>query len=93
MTDEFKGTDLIPLKVEIKEKEQDVLNYKNKFNVPCPILMDDNASVASAYGVWNHPETFFINRDGKIVGRVMKEMDWTSKAVRKLIQSLLKEKK
>jgi peroxiredoxin len=55
--------------------------------------MDDNASVASAYGVWNHPETFFINRDGKIVGRVMKEMDWTSKPVTNLIQSLLKEKK
>jgi peroxiredoxin len=93
MTDEFKGTDLIPLKVEIKEKEQDVLNYKKKFNILCPILMDDNASVATAYGVWNHPETFFINRDGKIVGRVMKEMDWTSKTVTNLIQSLLREKK
>ena len=93
MVDEFKGTDLIPLKVEIKEKEQDVLSYKNKFNVSCPILMDDNASVASAYGVWSHPETFFINRDGKIVGRVLKEMDWTSREVTNLIQSLLKEKK
>ena len=93
MIDEFKGTDLIPLKVEIKEKEQDVLSYKNKFNVSCSILMDDNASVASAYGVWSHPETFFINRDGKIVGRVLKEMDWTSRAVTNLIQSLLKEKK
>jgi len=93
MIDEFKGTDLIPLKVEIKEKEQDVLSYKNKFNVSCPILMDENASVASAYGVWSHPETFFINRDGKIVGRVLKEMDWTSRAVTNLIQSLLKEKK
>ena len=93
MIDEFKGTDLVPLKVEIKEKEQDLLDYKNKFNVSCPILMDDNASVASAYGVWSHPETFFINRDGKIVGRVLKEMDWTSRAVTNLIQSLLKEKK
>jgi len=93
MTDEFKGTDLIPLKVEIKEKEQDVLDYKNRFNVPCPILKDDNASVASAYGVWSHPETFFLTRAGKIVGRVLTEMDWTSKAVTNLIQSLLKEKK
>ncbi len=93
MTDQFKGTDLISLKVEIKEKEEDVLKYKNEFKIPCPILMDDNASVASAYGVWSHPETFFINRDGKIVGRVLKEMDWTSKAVTNLIQFLMKEKK
>ncbi len=93
MNKEFKGTDLVPLKVEIKEKEEDVLKYKSEFNVPCPILMDSNASVASAYGVWSHPETFFINRDGKIVGRVLKEMDWTSKTMTNLIQSLLKGEK
>lgn len=93
MVDKFKGTDLIPLKVEIKEKEQDLVNYKSKFNVPCPILMDDNGTVSSAYGVWSHPETFFINREGKIVGRVLKEMDWTSKGITNLIEFLLKEKK
>ncbi len=93
MCEQFKGTDLVPLKVEMKEKQEDVQKYKNEFNVSCPVLMDDNATVASAYGVWNHPETFFINRDGKIVGRVLKDLDWTSKAVTNLIQSLLKEKK
>jgi len=38
-------------------------------------------------------ETFFINREGKIVGRVLKEMDWTSKNMKDLIEYLLKEKK
>jgi peroxiredoxin len=93
MVNEFKGTDLVPLKVEVKEKEQDVLNYKKKFNVSCPILLDDTGSVATTYGVWNHPETFFINREGKIVGRVLKDMDWTSKSMTNLIRSLLKERK
>jgi len=55
--------------------------------------MIDDGQVADAYGVWSHPETFFINREGKIVGRVLKEMDWTSKSVRNLIQSLLGGKK
>ena len=84
---------MILLKVAIKEKEQDVIKYKNEFKVSSPILMDENASVAGNYGVWSHPETFFINREGKIVGRVLKEMDWTSKSVMDLIQYLLKEKK
>ncbi len=77
----------------IKEKEQDVIKYKNEFKVSSPILMDENASVANSYGVWSHPETFFINREGKIVGRVLKEIDWTSRSVTNLIQYLLKEKK
>jgi len=84
---------LVVLKVATKEKEQDLMKYKAEFNFVSPILSDDNASVANAYGVWNRPETFFINREGKIVGRILKETDWTSKNMKNLIQSLLKEKK
>jgi peroxiredoxin len=79
--------------VAIKEKEKDVIKYKNEFKIPCPLLIDENASVANAYGVWSHPETFFINREGKIVARVLKDMDWTSRSMKNLIQHLLEEKK
>jgi peroxiredoxin len=79
--------------VAIKEKDQDVIKYKNEFKISSSILFDDHASVASAYGVWSHPETFFINREGKILGRVLKDMDWTSRSMTNLIQYLLKEKK
>jgi peroxiredoxin len=91
--EEYKNTDLVLLKVATKEKEQDLIKYKNEFNISSPILIDDNAAGANAYGIWNRPETFFINREGKIVGRVFKEMDWTSKKMRNLIQYLLEEKK
>ena len=76
----------------IKDKEEDVKKYKNEFNISTPIMIDDG-QVAIAYGVWSHPETFFINRDGKIVGRALKEMDWTSKSVKNLVQHLLGGKK
>jgi len=84
---------LVLLKVATKEKEQDLIKYRNEFKISSPILIDDSASIANAYGVWSRPETFFINREGKIVGRVLKEIDWTSSNVRNLIQYLLKEKK
>ena len=77
----------------IKDKEEDVKKYKSDFNISSPLMIDEGAKVADAYGVWSHPETFFINRDGKIVGRALKGMDWTSKSMRNLIQHLLKEAK
>ena len=80
------------LKVAIKDKEEDVKKYKNEFNISTPVMIDDG-KVANAYGVWSHPETFFINREGKIVGRALKDMDWTSKSMKNLIQHLLKETK
>jgi len=79
--------------VAIQDKEEDVRKYKSEFNISSPVLVDDKAQVADAYGVWSHPETFFINREGKIVGRALKEMDWTSKGMRNLVQYLLGGKK
>jgi hypothetical protein len=84
---------LVLLKVATKEKEKDMRKYKNEFNISSPILIDEDGAGANAYGIWNRPNTFFINHEGKIVGRVVKEMDWTSKKMIKLIQYLLEENK
>lgn len=56
-------------------------------------MIDEGAKVADTYGVWSHPETFFINREGKIIGRALKGMDWSSKSMANLIQQLLGEKR
>ncbi len=64
--------------------------YKTEFNISFPLLIDEGAKVADSYGVQSHPQTFFINREGKIVGRALKEMDWTSRSIRNLIQHLIK---
>ncbi len=76
-----------------KEKEKDLIKYKKEYNFSSPILFENDSRVANSYGVWSTPQTFFINREGKIVGRALKEMDWTKKSMRDLIEYLLKEKK
>ena len=84
---------MVILKVATKEKEKDIIKYKNEFKITSPILIDEDGAAATAYGIWNRPNTFFISREGKIVGRVVKEMDWTTKNMINLIQSLVEEKK
>ncbi len=55
--------------------------------------MDDNGSVAKAYGVRaGHHETFFINRKGRIAGKTFSEKDWTSQSMKEVIQYLLNVK-
>lgn len=76
-----------------KEKEKEITKYKKEHHVSSPILYEDDAEVSTAYGVWSRPQTFFINREGKIIGRALKEMDWTTKNMKELIDYLLKEKK
>jgi peroxiredoxin len=81
------------IKIASKEKEKDIKKYKEEHHISSPILFEDDAAVATAYGVWSRPQTFFINREGKIIGRALKETDWTSKNMKELIEFLLKEKK
>jgi len=86
LSKDFKDKDIVFLKVAVKAKEKDLIRYR-KF---APILMDDDGSIARAYGVGaGHHETFFINRDGKIVGKTFTEKDWTSTSVKTLIEHLL----
>jgi peroxiredoxin len=88
----IKNKDVVFLTVAVEGREKDLLKYKNKFNISVPILIDENGSVAKAYKVWGHHETFFINRKGKIVGKTFAEKDWTSPSMKNLIHYLLAQK-
>ncbi len=93
LSQEMKGAEFVLLKIATKEKEKDVVKYKKDHQFSSPIMLEDDASVSNAYGVSSRPQTFFINREGKIVARALKEMDWSSKNMRELIDYLVKEKK
>jgi peroxiredoxin len=87
----IKSKDAVFLSVAVEGREKDLLKYKEKFNLSVPILIDETGSVAKAYRIRGHHETFFINRKGKIVGKTFAEKDWTSPSMKNLIQYLLRE--
>jgi len=91
--DAIKSKDLVIFHVAVKGKEKDLIKFRDKHAISLPILMDENRAAAKAYRVSGHPETFFINRQGKIVGKVFGEKDWTSKGIKDLIKFLLDQQK
>jgi cytochrome c biogenesis protein CcmG/thiol:disulfide interchange protein DsbE len=88
---ESRNADIVIYKIAIKEKEKDLIKFRDKFKISCPILIDERGRVANAFHVWGHPETYFINRKGKIAGKALGGKDWTSLNMRNLIQYLLRE--
>lgn len=88
----FKGEEIVFLKVAVKGNEEELMKFKNQLNITSPILIDDKGSVARAYGVGHH-ETFFISREGKILGRTFSQKDWASESMKNLIRHLLVENK
>ncbi len=77
------------LGVDVQEKKKIVANYAKRENVPFPVLLDRNGSVARDYGIRSHPIHFLIDRQGKIIGKVMGARDWTSDESREVIRRLI----
>lgn len=89
----IKNKDLVILLVAIDGKEKELIEFKNKYGISLPILIDENGKEAKAYEVWGFHKSFFINRRGRIVGYTFAERDWTSRSIKNLIKFLLNERK
>ncbi len=89
----FRNRELVILHVAIDGNEKELNEFRDKYRLSHPILIDKNGKEATAYGVRGYHKTFFINREGKIVGYTYAEKDWTSSGVKNLVRFLLNERK
>ena len=60
------------------EKEKKVRRLIKDKKITVPVLLDLKAKTARSYGVNFVPVSFFINREGLIVGTLLGERDWVS---------------
>ncbi len=57
-----------------------------------PVLIDPTGRVERLYGVWVHPTSYLINRQGQVRYRAMGAFDWTNLQTTSVIDQLLKER-
>jgi len=57
------------------------------------VLLDASGDVTGRlYGVWGPPTAYFVDREGRLVGRAAGPRKWDSPAARTLVQELLAAK-
>ena len=57
-----------------------------------PVLIDASGDVTGrVYGVWGPPTAYFIDRQGRLLGRIQGARNWTTPAARNLIKALVEE--
>lgn len=83
-----KDKNVVFLLMAVKWREKELLEFKKEFKISIPILVAEKGTEAEEYKITGYPETFFINRQGKIIGKTFAEKDWTSASMRKLLQHL-----
>jgi len=77
--DTLKGPDFELLAVSQDEGGIDVVRpFIEKLGVTFPVLVDPQHQVGERFGVWGYPETFIVDRAGRIAERVIGPRDWAS---------------
>ncbi|MDQ3720443.1 MAG: TlpA family protein disulfide reductase [Actinomycetota bacterium] len=66
-----RQTGVVYLGLNIQDVSDDARRFLDEYRASYPNVRDQGDEVARRWGVTGLPETFFLRRDGKVVGRVI----------------------
>ena len=86
----YKERGLEILAVNCREEQGQVLAFMkdNGFSFPAPLDIDGR--VSTAYGIQAIPTSFLIDREGKIIARIVGSIDWDTPKIHAVMEYLLK---
>ena len=88
---QFKDKGFVVLAVAAGEKAEGVTAFVKEYHITFSTLLDTDQGVAEDYKVWALPTTYFINAEGKIIGRVNGSRDWSAKEATQYISSIVQK--
>lgn len=90
---QYRSQGMIMVAVSQDEGWTDVDQFMNSFlpgqRSAMTVLLDPEGATAQRFGTELLPETYIIDRDGKIVARFVGDYDWTRPEVKQIIEGLL----
>jgi hypothetical protein len=88
--DEFRGKGLEVRLINFREAASTVRKVVEERGYRAPVLLDESGDVTGrVYGVWGPPTAYFLDRQGRLVGRVNGARAWDSAQARALVQALV----
>lgn len=66
-----------------------VAPFVDELGISFPVLLDPEARLSPRYGATGYPETFIIDRDGRVVNHIIGPADWDSPEYVRYFEALL----
>jgi peroxiredoxin len=87
---EFKDQGFEVLLISFRESADRVKRTVAERGYVAPVLLDATGDVTGRdYGVWGPPTAYLVDREGRLVGRMVGVKDWSGAPARDLIRSLV----
>jgi peroxiredoxin len=88
---EFSSQGLKILAVSVDRNRDDLESFVKEYQMPFQVLHDANSVAARQYGVFRFPETFLIDRKGRVRRHLVGAVEWMSEPMPGILTQLLKE--
>jgi cytochrome c biogenesis protein CcmG/thiol:disulfide interchange protein DsbE len=72
----YRDQGVVFVGVNIQDKEESARAFLEEFGITYPNGFDRGSRIAIEYGVWGLPETFFIDRDGRVTYKHVGALGW-----------------
>jgi len=72
----YKDRDVVFLGIDIQDTEEDARAFLREFGITYPNGRDASGKIAIDYGVWGIPETFIMDRQGRITYKHVGGIGW-----------------
>lgn len=86
---QFSPSGLVVLGVSVDRNESVYRNFLKRANIEFLTARDPNANISADYGTFKYPETYVIDRNGKVVLKIISSTNWTDEKMVSYIKSLL----
>jgi thiol-disulfide isomerase/thioredoxin len=87
----FKARGLEILAVDCAEGKAAVEQFIQNNNYSYPVLLDTSGEVSGLYGIEAIPTTFILNREGKIIARIVGALRWDDPKIITAIEAVIEE--
>lgn len=87
---DFKALGFEVLLISFREDPELVKRTVEERGYVAPVLVDQSGDVTGReYGVWGTPTAYFVDRQGRLLGRIFGPRPWEGSEARRLIEALL----
>ncbi len=87
----YRDQGLVMLGVSIDVLGKDVVApYMKKYRLTFPALLDPKGTIKRIYQTTGVPETFIVDRDGRILRKIIGPREWTEPRMIQMIEAALR---
>ncbi len=85
----LRDSGVVVLAISVDKNERVYRNFLNRVNVSFLTARDAEAKISGSFGTYRYPETYVIDRNGKVVQKVIADTDWSDENMIRFVKSLL----